>query len=139
MRYLLDTVALSEPTKRRPDAGVVRWIESTGPNAKYISILTIAEIRRGIVLMRRRAPDGAAKLVLWLEAQRALFADRVLPIDDKVADAWSALGTGRTVPVMDSLIAATALAHDLTLVTRNTRDFAGLGVTLLNPWQHAVG
>lgn len=139
MRFLLDTVVLCEPTKRRPDAGVVQWIETTDPAAKFISILTIAEIRRGIALKAKREPNAAAKLALWLDAQRMLFADRVLPIDDAVADAWSAIGSGRTVPVMDSLIAATAAAHDLTLVTRNLRDFAGLGVKLLNSWRHAAG
>ena len=137
MRYLLDTVTLSEPTKPRPDPGVLQWIGSTEPDAKYISILTIAEVRRGIALMRQREPGAAARLMLWLDAQRNLFADRVLPIGDAVADVWGELGRGRTLPVMDSLIAATALAHDLTLVTRNTRDFAGLGVTLFNPWQRA--
>ncbi len=135
MQYLLDSVVLCEPTKRRPEQSVLRWIESTDANAKYISILTIAEIRRGIALMKRREPHGSAKLALWLDAQRTMFADRVLPIEASVATAWSVLGAARTVPVIDSLIAATALAHDLTLVTRNTRDFTGLGVRLLNPWQ----
>ena len=138
MRYLLDTVTLGEPTKVRPDPGVTHWIQTTDPGTKFISILTIAEARRGIAMLRRRDPNGAAKLVLWLDSQRKLFADRVLPVDDEVAALWGELNADRTLPVMDSLIAATALAHDLTLVTRNTRDFAGTGVKLVNPWRHAI-
>lgn len=138
MRYLLDTVTLSEPTKPRPDPGVVQWIERTDPDSKFVSILTIAEVRRGIALIRRRQKGAAARLELWLDAQRSMFAERILPVDDAVAIAWGELALGRSLPVMDSLIAATALAHDLTLVTRNTGDFAGVGVKLLNPWLRAA-
>ncbi len=129
---------LSESSKPRPHGGVVHWLRAREPASLFISILTIAEIRRGIASVRRRNPQGAAKFALWLDAQRQLFADRVLPIDDRVAVAWGELDAGRTLPVMDGLIAATALAHRLTLVTRNTRDFAGTGVAIVNPWLHAT-
>ncbi len=139
MSFLLDTNVVSEPTRRRPDARVMEWFTAQPDEALFISVLTLGELRRGILLLdagqKRRA------LLRWLETEiEPGFADRTLAVDAAVARAWAGLQSdavkaGKPLPVMDSLFAATALAHDLTLATRNTADFAFAGVRLFNPWE----
>jgi toxin FitB len=136
--YLLDTDVLSELMKPNPNVQVVNWIEATDEDLLFLSVLTLGEIRKGI--MELRAGSRLARLESWLETDlRARFAGRILPVDEAVADRWGTLAAvgeaaGRPVPVIDGLLAAAALHHNLTLVTRNTTDVAGTGVLVLNPW-----
>jgi predicted nucleic acid-binding protein len=136
--FLLDTNVISELIKAKPNGNVVRWIEETDESILFLSVLALGEIRKGIErlsLGRRRG-----RLESWLDVDlRARFQNRVLPIDSAIAERWGTLsaiaeGKGRPVPVIDGLLAATALHHDLMLVTRNDSDLAGTGVPTLNPW-----
>jgi len=133
--YLLDTNVLSELVRPRPDARVVRWFREVPGEALHLSVLTLGEIRSGI----ERLGPGARreKLRLWLETELpAWFEDRVLPVDAPVADRWGRLlaEAGRSVPAVDGLLAATALHHELRLVTRNAEDFDFPGLEVVNPW-----
>ncbi len=138
MRLLLDTNVLSEVTKPRPAEGVLNWLHGLDEDRTFISIISIAEIRRGVALM-----DGGRKrdaLDEWLThdlPQR--FENRIVPVEASVALAWGDLmalakRSGRGLASMDGLIAATAVAHQLTLATRNTRDFEGFGIDIIDPW-----
>ena len=137
--FLLDTNVISELVKPRPEASVTAWIEGTDESLLYLSILTLGEIRRGIAALpqsRRRAT-----LEAWLEKDlRARFEDRILVIDQEVADRWGLLTAaarngGIVLPVIDGLLAATALEHNLTLVTRDTGQIPSMGVAVFNPWE----
>ena len=136
MSYLIDTNVLSELRKRQPDANVVAWLEERPRQSLHLSVLSLGEIRKGI----ESVADAAFRQTLtdWLETDLpTYFVGRLLGIDAPVADRWGRVQAtaGRTLPVIDGLLAATALQHDLTLVTRNVKDFAGLGVPLIDPWQ----
>jgi toxin FitB len=139
MRLLLDTNVLSEVTKPRPNEGVLRWLHELDEDSTFISIASIAEIRRGIALMdagRRR--DALDEWLTHELPQR--FENRVIPVNAPVAWAWGDLmalarRTGRGLASMDGLIAATAVAHRLTLTTRNTKDFEGLVTDIFDPWE----
>jgi len=138
MRLLLDTNVLLEVTKPRPAQGVLNWLHGLDEDRTFISIVSIAEIRRGVALMdsgrRRDALDE------WLThdlPQR--FENRIVPVDGAVALAWGDLmalakRSGRGLASMDGLIAATSIAHDLTLATRNIKDFDGFGIDIIDPW-----
>ena len=137
--FLLDTSIISELVKLRPEANVTTWIEGTDESLLYLSVLTLGEIRRGIAALpqsRRRAT-----LEAWLDKDlRARFEGRILVIDQEVADRWglltSAARNSRIVlPVIDGLLAATALEHNLTLVTRDTGQIPSMGVAVFNPWE----
>lgn len=135
MSYLLDTHILSELRRRQPNAHVVDWIEQRPPQSLYLSVLTLGELRKGIA----RLPESGHRQQLqdWLEHElQRYFLGRILPVDGAVAERWGQLcaQAGRPLPVIDSLLAATALHHDLVLVTRNVRDVEGLGVRLFNPF-----
>jgi hypothetical protein len=140
--FLIDTNVLSEYNRPgSPDSGVKRWLETTDRQAQHVSVLTLAEIQKGIELLaegKRRA-----ELERWLvQDLEAWFLGRVLPVDRRVAARWASLvaqGTrsGHPLPTVDSLIAATALSYDLTIVTRNTRDFGGAGALVVNSWETA--
>lgn len=135
MSYLVDTNVLSELRRRDPDDNVVRWLEGRPATTLYLSVLTLGELRKGIEALA----EGARKrrLLDWLEVELPrFFAGRVLPIDERVADRWGYVvaQAGRPVPAIDSLLAATALTHGLTLVTRNLRDFRYPGLAVVDPW-----
>ncbi len=135
MSYLIDTNVLSELRRKAPDPGVVDWFARHPAGTLHLSVLTLGEIRRGI----EGVGDATRKRALldWLETDLpAFFAGRIVPVDAAVADRWGRLiaRAGRPLPAIDSLLAATALQHDLVLVTRNTKDFAGLPVEVFNPW-----
>ncbi|MDP1606534.1 MAG: type II toxin-antitoxin system VapC family toxin [Rhodocyclaceae bacterium] len=135
MSYLIDTNVLSELRRKSPDAGVVAWFSRRLPATLHLSVLTLGEIRKGI----EGSSDETRRqsLLDWLETDLpAFFTGRVLPVDEAVADRWGRLAAaaGRPLPAIDSLLAATALEHDLVLVTRNARDFSGLPVQIFNPW-----
>ena len=137
--FLLDTNIISELVKPKPEANVTKWVENTDESLLYLSVLTLGEIRRGIAALpqsRRRAT-----LEAWLDKDlRARFEGRILVIDQEVADRWglltSAARNSRMVlPVVDGLLAATALEHNLTLVTRDTGQIPSMGVAVFNPWK----
>jgi len=132
---MIDTNVLSELRRKSPDVGVVAWFTQRPPATLYLSVLTLGEIRKGIETLSDEVRRQA--LVDWLETDLPIFfTGRVLPFDEAVADRWGRLvaAAGRPLPAIDSLLAATALEHDLVLVTRNVKDFAGLPVQIFNPW-----
>jgi len=133
--YLLDTNVLSETRKTRADTGVTAFLTAADAAGLFLSVLTLGELRKGVEAKRRTDPAAADRLGAWVDDIETTFADRVLPVDAAVARLWGELSARRSLPVIDTLIAATAIGHGLTLVTRNTRDVALTGVPLLDPWQ----
>ena len=135
MAWLIDTNVLSELRKgARSDQGVRAWFEQVDDSDIYTSVLVIGEIRRGIELIRRRDPSSASTLEQWLQRLRESFDDRILSIDATIADRWGSLNVPDPVATVDGLLAATALVHNLTLVTRNTRDIKSTGAETLDPF-----
>ena len=134
MSYLLDTNVLSEIRKPHADAGVKTWFGGVRGDELYLSVLVLGEVRQGVERLRKRDEAQAAVFEGWLEGLAANYRDRILPVDGEVAETWGRLNAGDPLPVIDGLLAATALTHGLTLVTRNTRDVARSGVILLNPF-----
>lgn len=134
MSFLLDTNVVSD-LRRPPRAksGLAAWFDAQAPEALFLSVVTIGEIRQGIEQLQRRDARQAQILNGWLLDLTRLYSDRLLAIDAAVADEWGRLRAIRSVPVVDAFLAATARVHGLTLVTRNEPDFAGLGVTTVNP------
>lgn len=135
MSYLLDTNVISELARSAPSPRVVRWFRDVPSDALHVSVLSLGEIRRGIE--RLAAGARREKLRVWLEAELPdWFEDRVLSIDTAIADCWGRLlvATGRPVPAVDSLLAATALYHELRFVTRNKADFDFPGLEVVDPW-----
>jgi toxin FitB len=139
MNYLLDTCVLSEFTRHQPDEKVIRWVDSITENRLFLSVISIGEIQHGI----ERLPDSHRKteLLVWLNnglIQR--FDRRLLPLETQTMLVWGALiarmeRSGKPMPVMDSLITATAIQNNLIIVTRNVADFTDCGVQLINPWE----
>jgi toxin FitB len=135
VKFLLDTNTISEIRKRdRAHAGVARWIAQTPVAEIGTSVIVLAEIRRGIELKRRTDPEQAASLDRWFTQMRSRLGDRVLPIDESIAEAWAQLNVPDPLPLFDGLLAATAKVYGLTLVTRNIADISRTGVSLLNPF-----
>jgi predicted nucleic acid-binding protein len=139
LNYLLDTNCISEPGRDRPEPRVLSWLDAVDESQLYLSVLTIGEIRKGASALpesRRRS-----RLEVWLERQiKVRFSGRILPIDEDIAERWGWLAAeakirGRSLPVIDGLLAATALHHNLVLVSRNVTDFVSTSVPILNPWQ----
>ena len=135
LAYLLDTNVLSETRRKKADAGVIAFLQNSEELSFYISVLTLGELRKGVAKKMREDPEMARRLAGWVEGLELSFADRILEIDAKVARLWGDWSAERPRPVVDTLLAATAAAHGLTLVTRNLRDVQGLPVKLLNPWK----
>ena len=136
MSYLLETNVISELVRKRPNARVVDWFKVVPDDALHLSTLTLGEIRKGV----EGLDDSRRKetLRLWLEQDLpAWFEDRILPVTVAVADRWGRLlaATPHPAPAIDSLLAATALHHELRLVTRNESDFKPFGLDLVNPWR----
>ena len=141
MSYLIDTNVLSELRRKQPDANVMAWFERRSRQSLYLSILSLGEIRKGIE--RLNEPAGSLRfqaLTDWLEQELpTFFLGRILPVNSGVADRWGYVQAraGRPLPGIDSLLAATALQHNLSLVTRNIKDFADINVPIINPWDAA--
>jgi toxin FitB len=139
MRYLLDTCVLSELVKPRPNRTVCDWVEQTDEESAYLSVLTLGEIQKGITKVKNS--KRKVRLQQWLDADlRHRFKHRILPISDDVALTWGILQgeteqRGTPVSTIDGLLAATAIAHNLTLVTRNESDILPTGAHILNPWK----
>jgi predicted nucleic acid-binding protein len=134
--YLLDTNVISETRRKRADANVVAFLASIAGQRTFVSVLTIGELRKGAVLRRRLDRYGGDSLDLWIDGVEARFLERVLPLDLRTARLWGELSAARPRPIIDTLIAATAIVRDLTLVTRNTRDVADTGVAIVDPWKY---
>ena len=133
--YLLDTNVISETRKTRADSGVTAFLSAADAAGLFVSVLTLGELRKGVEAKRRTDPVAADRLSAWVDGIETIFADRLLPIDAAAARCWGELSAGRSLPVIDTLIAATAIRHGLTLVTRNTRDVEATGVALVDPWR----
>ncbi len=137
--FLLDTNCISEVVSLRPDSRVLAWMDVVDERTLHLSVLTLGEIRKGIVTLvegKRRA-----QLETWLEIDlRKRFEGRILPVDEATANRWGMLAgdmrrKGRSVPAVDAMIAATALHHSLTVVSRNVDDFKNAEVAVFNPWK----
>lgn len=138
MSYLIDTNIIFEVRKgARCDAQVSAWYASIADEDLFLSTLVLGEIRKGVELARSRDTAKAAALEHWLWEVEAAFDGRVLGVDNAVSDQWGRMSAIRPVPTIDGLLAATAVTNGLTLVTRNDRDVAGLGATVLNPFKAA--
>jgi toxin FitB len=134
--YLLDTNVVSEIRKAEPDPGVAEWFTATASEELYLSVLVVGEIRQGIERLRgRRDSEQADRFERWLDGLKATFGDRLLPVSVAVAERWGRFNAVRPLPVVDGLLAATAMEHDLTLVTRDIRGLRSTGVELLDPWE----
>ena len=137
--FLLDTNCISELVRRKPEPRVLEWMEAADEAMLYLSVLTLGEIRRGAAL--RPQDKRRRQLDTWLEVElSARFAGRVLPVDAAVSDRWGWLTAaaerrGKKLPVIDALLAATALHYNLTVISRNTIDFVNAQVRVLNPWE----
>ena len=139
MTFLLDTNVVSELRRTRSEPAVFAWTAAQGAATLFLSVVTIMEIELGILRIGRRDPVQAGRLRRWMTAQvLAPFAGRILPINIEVAQRCARLHVPDPRPERDAMIAATALVHGLTMVTRNTADFAATGVVLLNPWLPAA-
>jgi toxin FitB len=134
LSFLLDTNVVSE-IRRRRDPHVRAWAEAVEDIDLHLSVMTLGEIRKGIELLRPRDPAQAEMFASWLGELRTRFAERIVPIDPRVAEEWGRLNVQAPRNTVDSLIAASARVRGLTVVTRNTDDFEGCGVALINPWQ----
>ena len=133
--YLLDTNVLSELRKgARGDQRVRAWAAAVRGERHFVSVLTLGEVRKGIERLRRTAPDRCKVFEQWLERLCVDYAGDILGVTDAIADRWGRLEADRARPVIDGLLAATALENSLTIATRNTKDFAGTGVKLVNPF-----
>ena len=134
--YLLDTDALSSLRRRRRHPQVERWMADQNPSDVYISAMTVGEIERGIVRQERRNPPFARDLTDWLRGVIDFYGDRILNVDMSIARRWGRLSAQIGHEGTDLIIAATALEHDLTVVTRNVRHFQPTGARILNPFTY---
>lgn len=135
--YLLDTNVISETRKKRPHRGVDAFLASAPARNLYTSVLVIGELRKRVAQRRSLDSAGADALAAWMDLIETRFSDRVLPIDIAVARLWGEWSAGRALPVVDTLLAATASVHGLVLATRNVRDFRETRVAIINPWETA--
>ena len=138
MSWLLDTCALSEYAKKAPAPEVIAWLDEQDEASLFISVISLGEIEKGILKLRKTDPRRSQKLTAWLGKVEQRFAGRVLPLDAAALHVWAQIAAhaelaGQPMPVMDGLLMATAQCHGLTVVTRNVQDFA-LYPQVLNPW-----
>lgn len=134
MSFLLDTNVISEIRKKRPNRGVERWFDAVAASELFVSVLVLGEIRQGIERLARRDPGQAEVFEQWLEHLVDEYREHVVPITDDVAQLWGRLNVPDPLPVVDGLMAATALVHGWTFVTHNTADVTATGVRLLDPF-----
>jgi predicted nucleic acid-binding protein len=132
--YLFDTNVISEIRNIRADPQVTAFLEVTSGERLFLSVLTLGELRKGVAARRRIDAPMADRLAAWVDEIERTFTDRVLPLDAPAARIWGELSAVRSLPVVDTLIAATAIMRGLTLVTQNPRDVAATGVAVLDPW-----
>lgn len=138
MNFLLDTNVISEPKQKKPNKKVLEWLDAQNESKIFLSVLTVGEIRKGIT--RLESGKKKTELEMWLEKLRIRFARRILPLSEKTFLVWGKMcgefeNKGIVRSALDSLLEATALEHDLILVTRNVKNFQNSQVTILNPWE----
>jgi predicted nucleic acid-binding protein len=137
--FLLDTNCISELIRLKPEPRVVEWMEAADEAMLYLSVLTVGEVRKGLAGLAQG--KRRAHLETWLAVElQARFAGRILPIDAAIADRWALIAAeakrrGKALPIIDGLLAATALHHNLTVISRDTTDFSNAQVQVLNPWE----
>ena len=131
--YLVDTNVVSEARRGAPEA--ITWLRSVNPLTVYLSVITLGEIARGVALKQKSDPRGAAPLGQWLQTLQNEHANRILPVTDRIALEWGEIAALRPRGDADGLIAATAIVHDLIVVTRNVADFDDTPAKILNPWE----
>lgn len=134
MSFLLDTNIVSEIRKKAPNAGVAAWFDAVSARDLFLSVLVIGEIRQGVERLARRDAAQAAVFEQWLTQLGEVYAERIVPVTAEIADKWGHLNVPDPLPVVDGLLAATAMVHGWTLVTRNGADVASTGVRVLNPF-----
>lgn len=135
LRYLLDTNVLSETRKLRSDERVLSFIAGASPNALYLSVLSLGELRKGVALKRKSDLTGAMAIGAWVDGLEQNFSNHLIPVDAAIAALWGEWSAQRSRPVVDTLLAATAAVHDMVLVTRNEADVEGLPIRVFNPWK----
>ena len=134
INYLLDTNVISEVQKKRPNSDVLAFLSGVPKSSLYLSCLTIGEMREGAEWKRRKDAAGADALTVWIDGLELDYRDCTLPITTEIAKLWGTWSAQRSRPIIDTLLAATAVAHNLILVTRNVADVHDLPVPTLNPW-----
>jgi len=136
VKYLVDTNVISEIRKgTRGNRQVLNWWNSIHESQVFLSVLTVGEIHRGIVGIGRKDLHQAHHLEAWLDGLIQVFSNRLIPVDQRAALVWAEICIGRTLPMIDSLMAATAISMNLTFVTRNTKDIQDCGVRYINPFE----
>lgn len=135
MSLLLDTNVVSELRRRKPDPLVMNWFGQTREEELHLSVLTVGELRQGIENLRAKDSSRARALDKWLAGLVSSYAERIVPVTAEVAQRWGTLNVPQRLPIIDGLLAATALVHDWTFVTRNTKDVERTGVRTVNPFQ----
>ena len=134
--YLLDTNILSELRKGKLcDPNVLKWSKATTIDRHYISVLSLGEIRKGIEILRRKSPEQCLAFENWLMTLRTEYEADILPVTDRISDQWGHMMAKQTRPVIDGLLAATALTYKLTMATRNVNDFKNTGIKVIDPFQ----
>lgn len=137
--YLLDANCISELVRPKPEPRVMEWMETADEGLFHLSVLTLGELRKGVAGLAHGRPR--TRLEMWIDVElRARFSGRILPVDSAIADRWGSLAAeakrkGIVLPIIDGLLAATAIHHNLTIVSRNSKDFAGTQAAVLNPWK----
>lgn len=139
MAYLIDTNVISEVRRKSANAQVLDWQSGHDLSECWLSVLTLMEIRNGTQRIRKADPEFARKLDTWYQGELlGFYSGRILPVTLEVCETRADFSSDRTLPELDALLAATAKQHNLTLVTRNLKDFEGLGIDLINPWEHPL-
>lgn len=138
MSYLIDTNVISETVKKDPNHDVIRWLKAIDIEYLYISVITLGEIRKGIEKITDLGKKN--KIIQWLEIELPKeFGSRIIDIDKNVADKWGYISANTRIPAIDGLIGASALVHNLKLVTRNVKDFQDIpGLEIINPWENVI-
>jgi predicted nucleic acid-binding protein len=139
MSYLLDTCVLSEYVKKRPDETVIGWLDEQEKESLFISVLSVGELKKGAIKIANTQPERYQKLWKWIQAIESRFSDKIISLDHNIINRWAKIcgrseAKGQKLPIMDSLIAATAYEYDLVIVSRNVTDFRFSSVRVFSPW-----
>ena len=136
-QYLLDTNVLSETRRQQPDDRVLAFLRSAGRSNLFVSVMVLGELRKGVAIKARTDPAVARSIAAWVDALESQFAKRILAIDAATSRLWGEWSAQRPRAIVDTLLAATAEVHGLTLATRNMRDVSDLPIVCVDPWLHS--